>query len=378
MEESEALIEVATTLGAPGVRFLQLLGQYVHVDPDVERQFSAVYDSIKGQSKLSAFRTIQRERSDLLTDDATLSGRIGGGSLLTVYRHDRPDTGNPSVVKVLNPNAEQRVKESMQLAQRTAERLIRKSPDNLHYKMIREHLLADLEEWLLSDINDERFVENDKQFRANWNGFRVEGSDYEIQVPQMDEESNKFIKVEEFIEGKNLTQFSVGEETNYEQGILSQQEMREVVRLITSNYLYQIVSGVVHSDVHPGNFRITEDKKVAILDRNFYLELTDDDRQLFGSLTSEGAGSALASYLLRQPENQGTQMSEQELVSAISDEMSSVSLAENPEGVFGVVTKIKEAGLKIPLRITLLLKNLNGLNNFAKNAGYNNLLEVLS
>ncbi|MCR4278255.1 MAG: AarF/UbiB family protein [Candidatus Berkelbacteria bacterium] len=378
MEESEAMIEVATTLGAPGVRFLQLLGQYVHIDPAVEQKFSAVYDSIKGQSKLSAFRTIQRERPDLLQEDSMLSARVGGGSLLTVYRHDNPSVETPTVVKVLNPNAEQRIRESMNLAHRTADRLIKKSPDNLHYKMVKEHLLADLEEWLLSDINDERFIENERQFNANWNGFKVEGSDYQIQVPRLDENSGKYVKVEEFIEGKNLTQFRVGDSTNYQEGILSEQDMKEVVRLVTSNYLYQIVSGVVHSDVHPGNFRITEDKKVAILDRNFYLELSDDDRQLFGSLTGDNVRGALAEYLLRQPENHDTTFSKEELMALLSNGVNSVSIAENPEGIFDLVTKIKEVGLKVPLRITLLLKNLYSLNNFAKNAGYNNLLEVLS
>ena len=40
-----------------------------------------------------------------------------------------------------------------------------------------------------------------------------------------------------------------------------------------AHYVEQIKDGMIHSDAHGGNFRITEDDEIAILDRSYYLEI---------------------------------------------------------------------------------------------------------
>ena len=50
--------------------------------------------------------------------------------------------------------------------------------------------------------------------------------------------------------------------------------MKQVVSLIAKNYVAQLRYGRAHSDVHIGNFRVTADGRIAILDRGMQLELT--------------------------------------------------------------------------------------------------------
>ena len=55
------VVEIARNLGALGVRFLQLLPQFVELTDEEQDEFSKVYDANEGQSKLTALAVLERE-----------------------------------------------------------------------------------------------------------------------------------------------------------------------------------------------------------------------------------------------------------------------------------------------------------------------------
>lgn len=374
--EVAAMIDVVTRLGAPGVRFLQLLGQYIHIPQELEQEFAVVYDNVRGQSKLSAFQTIQREAPQLLEGDDRLGNRIGGGSLMTAYTLTKPNR-IPLVVKVLNPNAAYRVRESIGIVSRAAAYLSQSYPDQAIYRIVKEQLLPDIERWLLSDIADERFIANDRIFHKQWNGWTSKGHSFSIRIPESFDVGTHKVKVEEFIAGTNLTQLQRANHTNLSFGLISESDYRDAVSLAIKHYDQQLRSGLLHSDVHAGNIRLTHEKQVAILDRNFYLELEDRDKRLLLELLVPFGNPVkkVLKYLFDQPQEQTVLQNRTAIETQILGELKDFSLVD-AQAARDALAVIKSQGLQVPLRITLLLKNLNALNKMAQSAGFTSVAEA--
>lgn len=371
MKEVEAIIELANNLGAVGIRFLQLLGQYIDLPPEIEEKFLEVYDRVKGQSKFSAWETILRERPDLL-EKFNFGERLGGGSLVSVFLLEEKDGEGRIVLKVLNPNAEYHVKQMIDLARRTLVKLIERDPDNQWFKIILENFLPDLEKWLIDDINDDRFLENDKSFREKWHGRRFGRSKFSIFIPRSFEPNYRYLKLEEYVPGINLTEIKIGETTNFEKKEISIDDYREIISSIIKHYIFQIIDGLVHSDVHKGNYRLTPNFEIAILDRNYYIELQEIDKKFIKSLIRDrNFMESFLDFLLSLEENKSLRNQRDDLLSESRD----VDLTD-PVSILKILTELKKRGFKIPLRISLLIKNLSSLNNLAKEAGFANIAEA--
>ncbi len=394
--EMDTVLSIAQQLGAVGVRFLQILGQYMELSPEVEKEFSQVFDSIYGQSKLAAFETIRREAPDLVGPEDRMVRRIGGGSLVSVYEMLQPD-GKKYVLKVLNPNAEARVRDAIALIRKVMEILLKKDPTNKNYLMVRDNVLPDLEAWLIADINDAKFLENDKKFRQRYSGFAPPGYRFSMYVPESYEPNYRFIKREEYIEGVNFKDLQIGAKTDLKAGIVTSADYKQIASLTIKNYMMQIQDGLglVHSDAHQGNFRIMPDGRIAILDRNFYLEWTADDRKFIQDFTAfsfedylikgpaamagEKIGQ-LVDYLLVLPENKKLAKKKNAIMAATIAEFTQNGKLESlitSEGLSDITLFLKKQGLKLPLKMTLLVKNFAFLNNLARKAGFQNLAEVV-
>lgn len=74
----EFIVEVAQHFGALGVRFLQLLPQFVDLPQESQSAFSKVYDAVVGQSKLAALAVLEREWPQLWDHISRLEKRVGG------------------------------------------------------------------------------------------------------------------------------------------------------------------------------------------------------------------------------------------------------------------------------------------------------------
>lgn len=363
MNPIDLVVEIASRLGSPGVRFLQLLGQFVTIPDEYERGFAKVYDGMRGQTKLTAYLVLKREWPELAEEVREIYAAVGGGSLMTTFRV-RTNDGREEVVKVLNPNAEYHLEIAYKILEGVLHGLAKQEGGG--YAMA-SAALGDIRSWIAGDIRFSGFVERDRVFRGQNHGFKPAGFRYSIMVPESRGPESKHFKREEYVDGENLTQRAALEERGH--------DIREIVALITANFWHQIQTGLVHADIHPGNFRITDDRRVAVLDRNFFIELEDEDRVLMRDLAGaygnpSEMGKAICAYFKLNPAGREAQEIERTLSQTVST------------GQNGLLKKLaislKTAGIHVPLKITLLIKNINGLASLAHAAGFASLQEVFA
>jgi hypothetical protein len=269
------------------------------------------------------------------------------------------------VVKVLNPNAEYHTDRVCEVLERLLANLAAKNDGG--YEVARA-ALAEIKEWIKQDIGFAGFLEKDALFYRQNHGYRPAGSPYMIIVPRSKGADNRYYKREEYIEGTNLTEM----DRLREQGF----DLKRLVALLVSSYWQQIQNGLVHSDVHPGNFRVTAEGNVAILDRNFFLELDEKDRVFLGQLLSGAAdrralSAAIVDYLHLPFANAA------KTIENILAEMDRAGLGPL-EQVRQLVIFLKRQKVRIPLKIILLIKNINALNDLAKQAGFSGLPEAFT
>ncbi len=350
----------ARNLGSPGIRFLQLIGQFTDIPEEYAASFSKVYDDLRGQSKVSAYHTIIRELPTFKDRFTGLDEAIGGGSINTVYSTHTHD-GRKKVVKVLNPNASYMNEMSLGILKEVLDDLANTKSE---YRLGRE-ILDDIAEWIKRDIEQPNTAEQESEFRKANHGFKgVDG--YQMMVPEL-EFSNRFVKIEDYVEGTNMTRTRQLAEQGH--------DIKAITATLAKNYLYQMAHGLVHSDVHPGNFRITEDKKIAILDRNYYLQFTEEQKEKFAALVTSAMQSDVIGFtqsLSSVVNMNGHSLNEQD-VAGIFEQRGDLT-----DKVLTTMKQIRSRGAKVPIELTLLLRNVHSLNKFAQDAGFSGLEEAIS
>ena len=304
----EAILSLARLFKGPGVRALQILPQYIPLTPESRTAFQSVFSSERGQMRVAAYQTIEREAPQLLAGNAQLGRRIGGESQATVYDYLGPN-GEERVLKIAVPNAEYFVNQKLDLADRIVDGMLKLYPNHKELTIIKEQLIPDLRQWMIGDINDERFHKLDSDFRKKWQGWKADKkSRYSIYVPESFDLNSKYIKYEDKVKGaKTLDQFRISKDTNFEKGTLSEKDWGEIKHLIQEQYKAQITSGgPVHSNPTAGNYMLNPDGKLAIIDRNYYLEFTKEDFLVLAGLNSKlTRGFALNSFIGRMVKETG-------------------------------------------------------------------------
>lgn len=370
MTEMQFVLEIARNMGAPGVRFLQLLGQFVDLPSEYQKAFSEVYDSMKGQSRLTAVETIKRRTPSLYRAIRKISPRIGGGSMQTVYRDEVEENGvtRGEVVKVQNPNTAFRSEEVLDLLSLVLEDLAKHDP---RFRPALP-LIQDLREWIHGELNDPTFPADDQKFyKANHQKRPESGFRYRIIVPQTFPTEDPLVRREEYIEGTSLTAL----------GSLPPTDQQEIISVIVRNFFSQLKAGLVHSNVNMGNFRITPNHAVALLDRGFYLKFSLQDRLFFRSVanakTTIEASAFWVDYILRQPENKNLSEVAERKMAALK-EVAEWGNLPTEELATKTVVAVRAQGIHVPLRFTLLLIDLNALVQMAKEVGFGNIKEALT
>lgn len=383
MEPVQVVMEFSRNMGAVGVRFLQLLGQYVDVPDRYQAQFDEVYDQVRGQLKFTAYQTLQREATK---PDATpelkafwqnlqsLSPTVAGGSLMTVYRAQMKD-GNQKIVKVLNPNAEEFVRQNIADTRAVigALQARKRRPE----QELAGALVNDLEEWLVEDITTTSYEANNAVFEQINNGVVVStsgGRFVTIASPATTQTGTKYVKIEDVVEGKNLS-----EVLNQEGPEAARPYVEAAIKSVTHQAETPSADGVarVHSDVHIGNIRIGDDGKLYWIDRGYYLEMSSAEMAIIKPLL-EGrfdpmAGMQAVGYLLDLPENRHlTQQMDpltlmgqiaQSAITAKASGQSDLAVANS------VLLSLKEQGFHIPIRFSLFFKNVRAEAKMAERVG---------
>jgi predicted unusual protein kinase regulating ubiquinone biosynthesis (AarF/ABC1/UbiB family) len=369
------VIEFAQNIGALGVRFLQLLPQFTNLSEEYEGEFSKVFDANQGQAKLTAVAVAKREWLDFWNQVERVEEKVGGGSLMTVYKIIKKSLpgdaeAKAQVIKVLNPNLMYHLKNNLAMIKSILEELIR--TDRKKYE-VADLVMDDVERWIQRDVYFEGFLKHDEKFKAENHGFKPEEFAYEIYVPQSYGPSSRYLIREEFVEGKNLTKW---EELKAEG-----HDLRQVASLIVKNYIGQLQRGLVHSDVHVGNFRVTPDKKVAILDRNFFLELSPQVRDLVETFFNPFKLMFLSkedfvNKLVLISETSVTEQQKQALINSWETTYNNLVQNQDFKSVSHFLVDLRKNNLKLPLEVTLIFKNINSLQHISKKAGFSNLLEA--
>jgi len=183
-------------------------------------------------------------------------------------------------------------------------------------------------------------------------------------VPVSRGQESKYYKREERIAGKNLTQADTL--------VLEGHDLKEIAQALIADLKIQFATSLLHADFHPGNIRVTPDKGIAILDRNFFLELDAHDQRLMATLLSGNMSEfpqALNAYLTVLPEN--ARAGNQITVAIASTLTEAFMSGASPDKVLvDLMKRLKKAKVRIPLKITLIIKNLLALDKFARKAGY--------
>ena len=380
-------LEIGKQLLSPGIRGLQLMRQFASLGSDYRTAFNDVLDNIVGQSRLSAYATIKRETVSLVDRIRRFGKRVGGGSLLTVYEVDiENDDGTlrHDVLKVLNPNARYHKDYSIELMRDAVQDLIHDD----RFKPFAP-LVDDLEEWIEGDILDQDFILDDVAFRERHNGFRPaewagRGYGYHVYIPMSYATGSLYVKDEEFVEGKSLIGLPD----------LRPSEQKEIVSLLARSYLQQIIGdspfapSTVWSDIQPGNGRLKPDRGVAYLDRNFYLKIQPADKLMLFNLQQsrsdpERTSRLLLDYLISQPKNSAVQatLTAERRIHVVEEAASLLRAAQtsmsSEEAILEALMVFRKEGLRVPLQITLLFKNLLSLNSLSQEAGFASLDEAL-
>lgn len=371
--------------GAIGVRMLQLAGQYYAIPAEERERYDEVYDSMKGQSRLQAFKVLTREAQQnaqtaaILADIADFGERIGGGSLMTMYEVTMTN-GSKRVTGVRNPNAEYHVVQVADLASTALDRANSNDPNNNDLKMA-QSLIYDSVTWISHELNDTNFTAKDTVFRAQndtmrGNGFRKGSSRYDVYVPQAYETGSLWIRHEDFVAGVNLTGLKISDtdSTNLGQKIISRDDYQDAVSTLVRSALYQINHGdFVHSDMHKGNFRITEDNNaIAIFDRYNLIEMTAPLRSALqitiGSIISgdrETAVQAMIDFVA--PGNAGNSNLATQIATNIQQE------TDPTKAMTHTLLDLKKAGITIPIELSLILRNIFSLSRLSEEAGFANI-----
>ncbi len=362
------VIQFAQQTGALGVRFLQLLPQFADLPEKYESEFSKVYDSTYGQSKLAALTVLEREWPTFWDEVDTIEERVGGGSLMTVYKI-KTKSGKEEVVKVLNPNLLYHLETNVTLITELLNYLAKEYGEKYQLANL---VVGDVREWIERDVKFKDFLTKDKQFRQENDGFKPDGFEYEIYVPRSSGPANSYFMREEFIDGKNLTQWDDLKREGH--------DMKQIVSVIAKNYVGQLRRGFAHSDVHIGNFRVTKDKKVAILDRNFYLEFDENMKEFVDSLVNplkllSLTPGQVVDQLLKISKASVSDEERRELMSAWQETLMQIQKG-NWKSLSKFLVSLRKNGVKLPLEMTLVFKNINSLQHMARRAGFRSLLDA--
>lgn len=392
LSTGEFAYRVAKESGALGTRMLQLALQYFELTPEERAKFSDVYDNTVGQSRLQAVNTLKREARyaagvrDLLADTARIGKRLGGGSLMTVYKVHLKD-GSKEVIGVRNPNAEYHVAKIAGLLTTGIDHVLQAEPDHPNLRLI-ESLMYDVVQWIRDELNDTDFTRKDTQFRAEndttQNGGRATKGDsrYDMYVPTATPTDTPWIRREEFVDGKNFNALTVTRgRTNIAKGRINTEDNKDVVAHLTRSYLKQLTQGTVtHSDIHPGNFRITFDNsKIVVFDRYNLLEIDEATRAAVHAVIAGIAGSnpemvvdAISDYVTADTGTEVSQTMRRQIVEILSGGGQATELMAK------IMVTLKRHGVQVPLKLSLIMRNVLVLQKMSAEAGFANVLEAVT
>ena len=278
---------------------------------------------------------------------------LATASLGQVHRATLRD-GRQVAVKVQRPGVRKQVIQDLDALTDLAEFL------DSHSKTAKESGLKDivttLESTLLRELDYRQEAENAIQLQKNL----VEYPNIVIPVPIHDYFSSRVLTTE-FVPGTKITELSGV--------ILTEIDGSGLASEIFNAYLHQVlVDGFFHSDPHPGNLSLTDDRRVALMDFGMVTSVSPDLRQELLKLllaVSEVKGEQAARVAIKI----GTlddDFSESDFITEISNIISihankPVEQLQSGQIVMEIQKVAGTCGLHLPQEVTMLGKTLLNL-----------------
>ncbi|MBF0253226.1 MAG: hypothetical protein HQL29_05355, partial [Candidatus Omnitrophica bacterium] len=406
MEAIDVVVETCQSLGALGVRFLQVLGQYLPLSDEYEARFRDIYDNAKGMNKFTAWDTLLKaverypKNSGLkkyVESIVSIDEKRGGGSIVTVFKVSIKDpvTGEirKEVLKIKNPNAEGEVKEVAGKAIKIVEELRKDAKGKKEKEQydIALRMLKDIVDWIGKDINDPDFMKIDAVYRAEHKNF-TSSNGMMLRIPESMKPNNKDIKREEFVEGKTLNSIL----KNMTPGNTENKNiLKRATETVVENFIRDLnvpceIDGkkayVIHSDIHFGNYMLSQKNEVSMIDRNYYLVLDQKDSDFVKSIivpkksgkfkmmdNFDKLNNFIDYFVSVQKEKRPVSKIERlKIAWSLKGRRSDLSL------LVGLMQEMEKRGYDIPLKIRLIFKNLVSINSMLASAEAGKIEDYMS
>lgn len=268
---AEQLFEVLGTLKGGAMKFGQALSIYEAAIPD---EYAAPYREALTKLQNAAppmppatvhkilaqqFGTGWRARFAEFDDTAAAAASIG-----QVHRgiwHD----GRPVAVKLQYPGADSALKSDMDQLFRVAPLLGMVVPGT---EM--KPLVAELRERILEELDYAREADNQRAFAAGYAG------DEKYLVPRVVASAPKAI-ISEWVDGTSLNRIvatGTREQRDLAGSLLTELHFAAPARV-----------GLLHADPHPGNYLLTDDGRLAVIDFGSVARLPDGAPRIIGQVT---------------------------------------------------------------------------------------------
>ncbi|MEK9156848.1 MAG: AarF/UbiB family protein [Patescibacteria group bacterium] len=364
--DSSSLALVRSTaerLGALPVRWLQVGKHYVKFSPQHEREFSGIFNEVAGQTKLAAVSVVEREWPEMWDYVRYFGNRIGGGSLMSVYKVEL-FKGGFRAMRVCNPNIQTNLGATSNAFRQTVQALAARSVLKPDQRNAIDSSVDLVEEWIRRDISFEDSRARDTKFHATHHG-RDEGFGYRIRIPVPDGPESRFFQMDEFVEGMDLTDWTE---------LANRHDMSNVVKTLARNFGMQIATGLLHPDLHPGNIRITENNELVYLDRSFLLDLSLKEQFAISSLFVSTPNVDPLRDLLKD----GLEASQHAALDKVLTQAMGSEISDLAGTVRSMLGSLRDIGVRLPLSLILLMRNADAIDGYAKKAGLRGMRDAFN
>jgi len=282
VQTEEAANELADLLIGWGATFVKI-GQAVAVRTDLlpetyikalQKLFEGVPPSTSVDARGQVEKVMGKRLEDVFEDASAFDKPIAAASVGQVYKATMKDGGKTVAVKIRRQNILEKVTLDMYIIRSTYSLLSRFAPS----AEVRETAEALLE---LTDQAYVPFVEELDFSKEAKNQMRfrelVSQSDLikdSVTVPEVYFSAEEVL-IQGWVDGVKISAIDI---TSAE----GQQRGQRLVRTLLNSYMVQFLdTGFLHGDPHPGNFLVTSDGRLCILDFGLMQEITKEQQVSF-------------------------------------------------------------------------------------------------
>lgn len=283
---------------------------------------------------------------------------LAAASLGQVHRARLRD-GREVAVKVQRPDIRQTIVDDLEALSEVAQWMDKHSEAGRTYGFA--DMLEEFRRSLMRELDYRQEARNLLAMRENLRDFET------IVVPRpIDDYCTSTVLTTEYVHGQKITSLNPVVRTEIDGARLADDLFRA--------YLQQIlVDGLVHSDPHPGNVFLTEDKRIGLLDLGQVTHITPSMQESLLQLllavsegrSDEAAGTAIRIGQLRKDFDDGDF---RRRVTDLVGQLQGVRVAQIQVGrvVMGLTRLSGESGIRVPPELTMLGKALLSLDEVGR------------